>query len=64
MVPRGLIQVLDPPQKFEVSYFGMVEGTELKVRRLGHLKWHEYPAGFHENLPSGSKIISEGQTAW
>jgi hypothetical protein len=40
----------------------MVEGTGLKVRRRGHLQWHDLLTEFHKNLPIGSKVIRGGHT--
>jgi hypothetical protein len=40
----------------------MVEGTDVKVRRRGHLQWHDLPTEFHKNLPIGSKVIRGGHT--
>jgi hypothetical protein len=40
-----------------VRHFGMVKCTGLKVRRRGHLQWHELTTEFHKNLPIGSKVI-------
>jgi hypothetical protein len=40
----------------------MVEGSGLKVWRLGHLQWHDLSIEFHKNLPIGSKVIRGGDT--
>jgi hypothetical protein len=32
----------------------------LKITALGHLEWHYLRTKFHENLPSGSKVIGGG----
>jgi hypothetical protein len=34
----------------------------LKVLHQDPLDWHYLYTKFHENLPSGSKVISEGHT--
>jgi hypothetical protein len=34
----------------------------LKLLLLGPLEWNYIRTKFHENLPSGSKVISEGHT--
>jgi hypothetical protein len=44
-------------RSLNVRHFGMVKGTGLKVRRLGHLQWHDLPTGFNKNLPVGSEVI-------
>jgi hypothetical protein len=49
-------------RSLNVRHFGMVEGTGLKVRRQGHLQWHDHTTAFHKNLPIGSKVISGTQT--
>jgi hypothetical protein len=33
-----------------------------KLLHRGPLEWHYLPTKFHENLPSGSKVISGGYT--
>jgi hypothetical protein len=39
-----------------------VEDMELKIWHWGPLEWHYLPTKYHENLPSGSKVISRGHT--
>jgi hypothetical protein len=36
----------------------MVKATGLKMWRGGRLQWNNFGAEFHENLASGSKVIS------
>jgi hypothetical protein len=36
----------------------MVKATGLKMWRGGRLQWDNFRAEFHENLPTGSKVIS------
>jgi hypothetical protein len=38
----------------------MIEAMGLKLLRRGPLEWHYLRTKFHENLPSGSKVISRG----
>jgi hypothetical protein len=40
----------------------MVEAMALKLLQRGPLEWHHLPTKYHEDLPSGSKIINGGQT--
>jgi hypothetical protein len=41
----------------------MVEATGLtKPLRRRHLQWHDLSAASHENLPTGSKVISGGHS--
>jgi hypothetical protein len=40
----------------------MIEATELNLLLRGPLEWHFLRTKFHEFLPSGSKVISAGQT--
>jgi hypothetical protein len=44
-----------------IRHFGAVEAARLKLRRRGHLKWHDVSTKFNENLIC-SKVISEGLT--
>jgi hypothetical protein len=36
----------------------MVEAMGLKIIALRSLEWHHLHSKYHENLPSGSKVIS------
>jgi hypothetical protein len=40
----------------------MVEDMGLKLLHRGPLEWHYFPTKYHENLQSGSKVISGGHT--
>jgi hypothetical protein len=40
----------------------MIESVGLKLLQRGPLEWHYLPTKFNENLLSGSKVISGGQT--
>jgi hypothetical protein len=40
----------------------MIENIGLKMLHRGPLEWHYLHNKFHENLPSGSKVISGGHT--
>jgi hypothetical protein len=40
----------------------MVEAVGLKLLHRGLLEWHYLPPKYHEDLTSGSKVISGGQT--
>jgi hypothetical protein len=42
-----------------LNNFKMIEAMELSLHR-GPLEWHYLGAKFHENLPSGSKVIIGG----
>jgi hypothetical protein len=77
MVTRWLIQVLHPPQKFERPPLWNGWSYDIKVWGRGHHKWYGLLAQFHENVPTGSDVISgeiqtyrqtdgltDGQTAW
>jgi hypothetical protein len=45
-----------------LNNFKTIEAMGLKIMHRGPLKWHYLLTIFHENLPSGSKVISGGQT--
>jgi hypothetical protein len=45
-----------------LNNFKLVEGVGLKLFHRGHLEWHYLGTKFHENLPSGSKVINGEQT--
>jgi hypothetical protein len=36
----------------------MVKAMGLKLLHRGSLAWNYFPTKFHENLPSGAKVIS------
>jgi hypothetical protein len=40
----------------------MVENMGLKLLHRSPLEWYYLRTKFHETLPSGSKVISDGQT--
>jgi hypothetical protein len=40
----------------------MIEAIGLKIIASGFLEYHYFLTNFNENLPSGSKVISRGQT--
>jgi hypothetical protein len=42
----------------------MAEVMGLKITASRPLKWHHLPTTYHENLRSGSEVISGGQTDW
>jgi hypothetical protein len=44
--------------------FKMIEVMGLKLLHQGLLEWHYLRTKFHETLPSGSKVITGGQTDW
>jgi hypothetical protein len=39
----------------------MIEAMGLKIIASRSLEWHYLPTTFHENLPSGSDVISGGE---
>jgi hypothetical protein len=43
-------------RSLNIRHFRMIEETGLKIRRRGHLQWHEFPAEFNENLRTDSKV--------
>jgi hypothetical protein len=43
-----------------LNHFKTVEDMALKLLHRGPLEWHYLRAKFHQNLPSGSKVISGG----
>jgi hypothetical protein len=49
-----------------VSLFGMVQTTALKLWRQGHLQWHDLLTELDKNLPVGSKLDrgENTQTGW
>jgi len=47
-----------------LNNFKMIEAMGLKLLHRGPLEWHYLRTKFHENLPSGSKVISGGHTDW
>jgi hypothetical protein len=48
--------------KLNVSNLKMIEAMGLKLLHRGLLEYHYLPTKFHENLPSGSKVITGRQT--
>jgi hypothetical protein len=50
------------PNNVNLSNFKMIEAMGLKILHRGPLEWHYLCTKFHENLPSGSKVISGGHT--
>jgi hypothetical protein len=45
-----------------LNNFKMFEVMGLKLLHRSPFEWHYLRTKFHEILPSGSKVISEGQT--
>jgi hypothetical protein len=45
-----------------LNNFKMIEAMGLKICLRGPPEWHYFRTKFHEILPSGSKVISGGQT--
>jgi hypothetical protein len=45
-----------------LNNFEMIEAMGLKLLHLGVLEWHYLRTKFHENLASGSEVISGGHT--
>jgi hypothetical protein len=44
------------------NHFKMIDTVGLKLLHQGPLEWHHIPNKFHEALPIGTKVISEGHT--
>jgi hypothetical protein len=51
-----------PPTNLNLNHFKVVKDMKLKLLDRGPLEWQYLRAKFHENLSSGSKVISEGHT--
>jgi hypothetical protein len=45
-----------------LNNFKLIEAKGLKILHRDPLEWHYFRTKFHENLPSGSKVISGGRT--
>jgi hypothetical protein len=45
-----------------LNNFKMIAAMGLKLLHRGPLEWHYIHTKFHENLPSGSEVISGGRT--
>jgi hypothetical protein len=45
-----------------LSNFKIIEAMGLQIIHRGHLEWHSLCTKFHENLPSGPKVIGGGGT--
>jgi hypothetical protein len=54
------------PNRFNLNNFKIIGALGLELLHRGPLEWHYIRAKFHENLPSGSKVINRGlrQTDW
>jgi hypothetical protein len=47
---------------FNLNNFKTIAAMGLKLLYRGPLEWHYLHTKFHENLPSGSEVISGGRT--
>jgi hypothetical protein len=50
------------PKKLKLNNFKPIEAMGLKIMHRGPLEMHCFRTIFHENLPSGSKVIIGGRT--
>jgi hypothetical protein len=46
------------PTNVNVSLFKMIEAMVLKIFHRGPSEWHHLRTKFHENLPSGTKLLA------
>jgi hypothetical protein len=44
-------------RSLNVSHFGTVAATALKLWRRRHIQWHELPTEFHKSLPLSSEVV-------
>jgi hypothetical protein len=63
-----VVNFFDHLRSFNVSHFGMVAATALKLCCHGHLQWHDLYTEFNKNVLIGSEVGGgEGahtQTGW
>jgi hypothetical protein len=52
--------IVQLPPFLNLNNFKMIQAMRLKLLQPGPLEWHYLLTKFHENLPSGSKVISGG----
>jgi hypothetical protein len=45
-----------------INNFKIIKAMGLKILHRGTFEWHYIRTKFHENLPSGSKVIGGGHT--